>query len=165
MAEQAKPNWNQIKAEYLSGGISYRKLCEKYDVPLSTLKRKAKEENWVELKNQVEHKIGDAVADRVVVNEVKKTVVFDTLVDEMMLRVAEAISTVDTKNAKAVNLLADALGKLQRIKGYDRSNLDDEEQKARIASLRAKSENKNEDAGEMVIRIEGDPDGEKLREL
>lgn len=158
-SKRDKPNWKKIKAEYLAGGTSYRKLCAKYGVPLSTLRRKAQAENWVQLQEQVEHKIDDSLVEKVVSRELEEAVDFDTLVDEMMLRVKIAIYNVDTSNAKAVNLLVGALKDLQKIKGLDRSDLDAAEQKARIKALEAKSEAQKDDADDrgLVIRIEGDP--------
>ena len=157
-AKKNKPNWNKIKAEYLAGGTSYRKLCAKYGVPLSTLRRKAQTEQWVQLQEQVEHKIDDSLVEKVVSRELEEAVDFDTLVDEMMLRVKIAIYNVDTNNAKAVNLLVGALKDLQKIKGLDRSDLDAAEQKARIKALEAKSKTQKDDSNDgLVIRIEGDP--------
>lgn len=157
-AKKNKPNWNKIKAEYLAGGTSYRKLCAKYGVPLSTLRRKAQAEQWVQLQEQVEHKVDDSLVEKVVAKELEEAVDFDKLVDQMMLRVKIAIYNVDTKNAKAVNLLVGALKDLQKIKGLDRSDLDAAEQKARIKALEAKSEAQKDDSNDgLVIRIEGDP--------
>ena len=48
-------DWNAIRAEYISGGISYRKLCEKYGCSFMTLKTKAKKEGWTSLRTQAEH--------------------------------------------------------------------------------------------------------------
>ena len=45
-------DWKRIKAEYIAGGTSYRKLCEKYGCALSTIKRIARDEDWVGLRNQ-----------------------------------------------------------------------------------------------------------------
>ena len=157
-AKKNKPNWNKIKAEYLAGGTSYRKLCAKYGVPLSTLRRKAQAERWVQLQEQVEHKVDDSLVEKVVAKELEEAVDFDKLVDQMMLRVKIAIYNVDTNNAKAVNLLVGALKDLQKIKGLDRSDLDAAEQKARIKALEAKSETQKDDSNDgLVIRIEGDP--------
>ena len=157
-SKRDKPNWKKIKAEYLAGGTSYRKLCAKYGVPLSTLRRKAQAEQWVQLQEQVEHKVDDSLVEKVVAKELEEAVDFDKLVDQMMLRVKIAIYNVDTNNAKAVNLLVGALKDLQKIKGLDRSDLDAAEQKARIKALEAKSEAQKDDSNDgLVIRIEGDP--------
>ena len=58
-------NWNLIKAEYIAGGTSYRELCEKYGVTINVLGTRAKEENWVELRQQA--------ADRSATKAIQKT--------------------------------------------------------------------------------------------
>lgn len=39
-------DWNAIRAEYIGGGISQRKLAKKYGVSPTTLMRKANKEGW-----------------------------------------------------------------------------------------------------------------------
>ena len=53
---QKRIDWNAIRAEYIGGGTSYRKLVDKYGVSFEALKRKAKNEGWPELRTQAEHK-------------------------------------------------------------------------------------------------------------
>lgn len=50
-----KTDWNAIRAEYIGGGTSYRKLAEKYGVSFMVLKTRAKKESWPELRTQAEH--------------------------------------------------------------------------------------------------------------
>jgi len=45
-------NWIRIKTEYINTNISYRKLAEKYQVSFPTLRDRAKNENWVNLRNR-----------------------------------------------------------------------------------------------------------------
>ena len=53
----AKPNWTKIKAEYLKGGISYRKLAEKHGISESTLTKRAIRESWADDLQQVGSKV------------------------------------------------------------------------------------------------------------
>lgn len=39
-------NWHKIHAEYVAGGISQRKLAQKYKIPFSTLQKRANREKW-----------------------------------------------------------------------------------------------------------------------
>ena len=39
-------NWNAIRAEYIAGGISQRKLAEKHGVSANALMQKANKERW-----------------------------------------------------------------------------------------------------------------------
>ena len=43
-------DWLAIRNDYINGGGSYRKMAEKYSVPLRTIAHRAKEEKWQELK-------------------------------------------------------------------------------------------------------------------
>lgn len=70
-------SWRKIKAEYIAGGISQRKLAEKYGVNPNLLMRHANKEGWnakrkaAESKalQKVEQKTAEAVADNAVILE------------------------------------------------------------------------------------------------
>ena len=75
-------DWNAIRAEYIGGGTSYRKLVDKYGVTLFSLKNRAKKEKWPELRAQAEHeaaikstqKTAEAAADNATIAAgIKKT--------------------------------------------------------------------------------------------
>lgn len=50
-------DWLKIKTEYINGDISYRKLSEKYGVPLRTIAKHAKDENWQHKKEQARNRL------------------------------------------------------------------------------------------------------------
>lgn len=60
-------NWNAIRAEYIGGGISQRKLAEKYGVAYSTLSNRATNERWNEKREQakaeIDAKLGQRIAE------------------------------------------------------------------------------------------------------
>lgn len=39
-------DWERIRAEYIAGGISYRKLADKYKLQIDTVKKRAAREGW-----------------------------------------------------------------------------------------------------------------------
>lgn len=41
-------DWHKVYAEYLAGGISQRKLAQKYKIPWSTLEKRAHREKWAD---------------------------------------------------------------------------------------------------------------------
>ena len=67
-------NWRKIKAEYIAGGISQRKLAEKYGVNRNLLMRVAQKEKWKDKRDKaeakalerVEQKTAEEVADNAV---------------------------------------------------------------------------------------------------
>jgi hypothetical protein len=46
MKKSKKPDWKQLKNEYETTEISYRRLAEKYRVPTNTLKSRMEREKW-----------------------------------------------------------------------------------------------------------------------
>ena len=59
-------NWKKIKAEYLAGDISYRKLADKYGVSIDTLERRAKREEWVNERKETYGKITAKARQKIV---------------------------------------------------------------------------------------------------
>lgn len=99
-------DWKRIKAEYIAGGTSYRKLAEKYGVKLSALRNVAEKEKWVELKTQAQHKTNTKIVDSVSNSEAKKVVdklarVSD-LTDRLLDKLEQAIEELDIQLYKDV---------------------------------------------------------------
>lgn len=69
--DKKRVNWNKIRAEYIGGGISQRKLAKKYGVSENTLIKKANAEKWAQLQKETynegatkaQQKTADATAD------------------------------------------------------------------------------------------------------
>ena len=85
-------NWRKIKAEYIAGGISQRKLAEKYGVNPNLLMRHANKEKWATKRNaaerkaleKVEQKTAEIVADNATLCEQIKTKILrklDAMID------------------------------------------------------------------------------------
>lgn len=62
-------NWHKIHAEYVAGGISQRKLAQKYKIPWSTMQHRANREKWGEDRRNARTKVAEdaiqSVADSV----------------------------------------------------------------------------------------------------
>ena len=54
--EKKRVNWNEIRAEYIGGGISQRKLAKKYGIAEGTMLDRANKEGWKALRNQATSK-------------------------------------------------------------------------------------------------------------
>ena len=62
--EPKRIDWNAIKAEYIGGGTSYRKLSAKHRVSLTVLKRRARDEEWPKLREEAEHKAATLITQK-----------------------------------------------------------------------------------------------------
>ena len=57
-------NWSKIRAEYVKGGISQRKLAEKHGVSINTLIKKANVEKWSTQRDETYNKITKKVQQK-----------------------------------------------------------------------------------------------------
>lgn len=145
-------DWKKIKAEYIAGGTSYRKLAEKYSVPFGTLRKVAAKEQWTQLRTRArakaDTKIIEAVSDKEADNAVNIIDVADKLLEKIVL-IADSVCDADS-----IKKLTSAIKDLKDIKGI-KSDIDLKEQEARIAKLQREAQAEETDS-EIKVTIEGD---------
>lgn len=146
-------DWKQIKAEYIAGGTSYRKLCAKYGVSRTTLEKKARDEKWTDLRRQAQGKAEAKIIDAVSDKEARKANKIIDVADKLLDKIAELMEdmVVDTQSLKQ---LTSALKDLKEIKGI-KSAADMKEQEARIAKLQKEAVSEEKD-NEIKVTIDGD---------
>ena len=142
-------DWKRIKAEYIAGGTSLRKLAEKYGVSFSTIQKKSMEEKWSELRKKSRRKEEEKIIDSVSSKEAKKAVDIIDVADKLLEKAAELMETmvVDTQSFKQ---LTSALKDLKEIKGY-KSAADMREQEARINKLIKDAEKDDDTTNEVEV--------------
>lgn len=147
-------DWNKIKAEYIAGGTSYRKLCSKYGVSRTTLQRKAKDEKWLDLRSQAEAK-----AETIIVNDIsKKSAKIDEryfrLVDKLMQRAEEVVANTPVWSVNALKEMSTTLKYLKECKGV-KSDIDLREQEARIKNLEKQAMAEDNEVQEIHVTFGG----------
>ena len=147
-------DWNKIKAEYIAGGTSYRKLCAKYGVSRTTLQRKAKDEKWLDLRSQAEAKTESKIVEDISKKSAKIDDKYYSLVDKLMQRAEEVIETTPVWSVNALKEMSTALKYLKECKGV-KSDIDLREQEARIRNLEKQAEAEEKD-NEIKVTIECD---------
>ena len=153
--------WATIRADYLSSGLSLSKLAKKHGVSLSTMKKRAAAEHWTRARDAV---AAGAAADESVTGsadgtgtdmngtgteiahaEIVEAIVtkrdrLDTFLrasDAIMDRILDALTSPEVISPYSLKLLASALRDLREMQGLNRTELDLEEQRARIAKLKS----------------------------
>lgn len=184
-----KPNWEKIATEYITGDIGQKKLAEKHGVPLRTLQDRCRAEGWVAQKKahrgatvaKAVEKISDAQAEQMAVE-------LTAAAGELLAMVRKGIGNldrpvrsnkvkiegedgsetttewltqdapngiVDLKGAKAA---ANALRDVYAILGL-KTELERQEQEARIAALRAKAAQADGDEpDEITVTFDAGPE-------
>lgn len=108
--DKAKPDWNRIKAEYVSGVESLKSLSEKHGVPFSTIRRRSERENWtadreaarIEIRQKVVNETAKKTADNATLAaDIKRKglLLLDRLFDEF-----ETVTATEHRDYKGRNL-------------------------------------------------------------
>lgn len=193
-------DWESAKAEYVSGGTSYRKLAEKYGITLAVLRNVAQREEWVKLKAQTQHKANTEIVRSVSKKKAKKTVdklkrVSD-LTDKLLDKLEQAINELDIQLYKDVvkvkeieynnelrpdkptketiheeekvieiktivdrsglKAIASSLRDIKEIQML-KSDLDKQEQEARIKKLQREAEREDDTVSEVEVVFDAGP--------
>jgi hypothetical protein len=136
-------DWSKIKAEYIAGGTSYRKLCEKYNIKLSALRFKAEKEKWTELKAQAQHSANTKIVEAIATQKSEYNVDIYSVADKLLEKITSMLEE-DGLTTQSIKHLTSAIKDIKEIKGI-KSDIDLKEQNARIDKLRKEIEADNVD--------------------
>lgn len=169
-------DWQKIKTEYITTQTSYRKLAEKHGIHYKVISERGKDEGWVELRSQHRDKTLTKALGKISDKQADKLARIDDLADKLLVKLEQAITELDrhiivhkhkvetgtgeetTEYREAVEggvvdrqglkQIASALKDIKEVKML-RSELDRQEQEARIANLRRQTQ-KDEDAAQTI---------------
>lgn len=147
-------DWNAIKTEYITTSTSYRKLAEKYNVPFTNLKRRAKNEDWVQQRTQHNHRVTTKALQKA---ESKATDYKSTLYN-LAFKMAKQLADV-TDELTVTELIAigikprDITGAIKDLEDalHVKSETDLKEQEARIEKMRKEAQGEAENKDIRVI--------------
>ena len=128
-------DWNILKAEYIAGGTSYRKLADKYGIPFSNLKNTAVKEGWVKLREQAKNKADSKMVNSVAKDISKNAVKINDVADKLLDKICKLLEAVEVADSQTIKQCTSALKDIKEIKGV-KSEIDLKEQNARIDKLR-----------------------------
>ena len=143
-------DWKRIKAEYIAGGTSYRKLCTKYGVSRTTLQRKAKDEDWLGLRSQAEAKTETRIVNDVSRQNAKIDDTYYRIVDKLMKKAEELVDNTPIWQPTNLKEMATTMKYLKECKGV-KSDADLREQEARIKKLEKEIEAEAKDNGVTIV--------------
>lgn len=145
-------DWLKIKTEYITTDTSYRKLAEKYGIHRNVIAARGKEEKWPELRRQYRDKMVTDTVETIESEAVDRAARIHRVADKLLDRIEQLVDTGDgrTVQAKSIRALVAAVKDLKEIQGV-RSDLDLQEQEARIANLRKQVEKDTELVNEIEV--------------
>lgn len=147
-------DWNKLKAEYIAGGTSYRKLAQKYDIPFSNLKNIAIKEQWAKLREQAKNRTTTKLVENIGKQNAKIDEKYFRLIDKLFDKAEEVIENMSEWQPYTLKEMATAMKYLKECKGV-KSEADLREQEARIAKLQKDAEADSNIDNEIKVVIEG----------
>lgn len=143
-------DWEAMRNEYIQGGITYRQLAAKYGVPLRTLGQHAKDEKWVEMKQQASDKAATMAVEAAARAKADMAEKIYSAAGLMLDKVIDSAKSV--KTAKDIRMLTAAIKDIRDIAGVQ-SEADKQEQEARIMALRAKADTASGNDDDMGVTV------------
>ena len=149
-------DWKKIKAEYIAGGTSYRKLAAKYGVSFSTLRDTAIREKWTELREQARNKSVTKLVESIGEQNGTYKVSINEVADKLLEKITSMLESENNAflGTQGIKQLTSALKDIKDIKDL-KSEIDLREQEARINKLRKDAEEEETDKT-ITIVMEGD---------
>lgn len=95
-------NWRKLKAEYIAGGISQRKLAEKYGIPFGTLQKRARVEKWNAKRKKADAKAVEKVTQKTAEAVADNAVLLERIKTGLLTRLAEMVANYPQTNAGEV---------------------------------------------------------------
>ncbi len=146
-------NWGEIKKEYISDqSMSYRKLSEKYGVSRTVIGDRAKKEGWSALRKAATERAEAKLLENVSEKNAKIDSKCYEAIDLLLKAACDYLKAPGHLRAADIKDMSTALKNIKDLKGI-KSELDLEEQRARISALKAKymSEDEGAEGGGVVI--------------
>lgn len=151
-------DWNAIKTEYITDeSTSYRKLAEKYGVPLGTIFKRAKRENWIGLRQQSQDKMVAKTVAKIENAQIDRLTRIHSIADKALDKLEYALENVDALDTYAFRQIIASIKDIKEIQML-RSAVDLREQEARIRNLERQAEGDDRNLNAVTVTIEGGDD-------
>ena len=152
-------DWEPIRTEYVTDKTaSYRGLAAKYGVSRRSIEYRARREMWHDLRKAAEKAVAEktiAVAAEAAEDRVRR---IGDIVSALLIAVEERVQQGLIGSMSEVRQLTAALKDIKELSGI-RYDLDDQEQRARIAKLQADAKRGTADTTQqVVVQIQGGED-------
>ena len=152
-------DWQAIRTEYITTETSYRKLAQKYGINVTTIAKTASDEKWVEQRKQHAINTQTKTLEKISQQEANRAAKIHSVADKLLKKIEAMVDSEEPLDTKGIRALTAAVKDLKEIQSV-KSDLDQQEQRARIANLQKQANPEQMDAPKLVI--EGLPEEFKV---
>ena len=145
-------DWKEIKTEYITTDTSYRKLAQKYGVSYQTICHRSKEEGWIAEREHHKNTTLTKTLEKISQQEANRVAKIHSVADKLLLKIEAMVESGNPLDTKGIRALTAAVKDLKEIHNV-RTDLDRQEQEARIEKLRkeAKEESGNKEPIKIIL--------------
>lgn len=113
--------WADLRDEYISQGVSMRALERKYGVPVTTISRRARKENWAGFAKDLEEKVSQetGTGEKIIAQRLDNNLRAQVIVDELLKKLETAVKNVNSRDAGSLKQLATSMNVLKDIGAFD----------------------------------------------
>lgn len=151
MADETR--WSDARQDYITSSLSYRQIAEKYNLPFGTLTKRATNEKWREHRKKCGEKTVSKTIDRIASGEAKRYEKIIATATKALDRIEKMLDDPELTPG-GLRALASALVDAKNVQGL-KSELDKDEQRARIDKLKKDADRDADEAKQITVRIEG----------
>lgn len=94
VGNEKRLDWAVIRAEYVAGGISQRKLAEKYGITYNTLRRRAESGDWVKAREKQERRSAEKAAQKTASAVANNAEIAQRIKQKLLLRLEREIDSI-----------------------------------------------------------------------
>lgn len=150
-------DWQAIKTEYITTDTSYRKLAQKYGVNYQAICHRSKEEGWIEQREQYRNSTITKTLEKISQKEANRAAKIHSVADKLLRKIEAMVDSEEPMSEKGIRALTAAVKDLKEIQSV-RTELDKQEQEARIAKLRREAENDDDTADVIEVVFAAGPE-------
>ena len=147
-------DWQAIKTEYITTETSYRKLSQKYGIGYQAICHRSKEEGWIAMREQYKNDTITKTLEEISKQEANRAARIYSEADKLLNKIEAMADRPEPLTEKGLRALTASVKDLRDVLGV-KSDLDKQEQRARIANLQ-KQADKTDDNKEPIKVIIGD---------
>ena len=153
-------DWQAIRTEYITTETSYRKLAQKYGINVTTIAKTASDEKWVEQRKQHAINTQTKTLEKISQQEANRAAKIHSVADKLLKKIEAMVDSEEPLDTKGIRALTAAVKDLKEIQSV-KSDLDQQEQRARIANLQKQANPEQNEAPKKLV-IEGLPEEFKV---
>lgn len=154
-----KRDWNKLKTEYITTGITYAELAKKHKISATAINERAADEKWVESRKIYREKVEELVINKAADKESTKLARLYSAADGITKVIADVAENTDfymddEKNKPnfsdlrtMVNIINSATDMMRKLYGF-RSVEQQDTREIELAKIKAEASKRLEEAGD-----------------